>query len=346
MLRAAGAEALDLGLLMTEELDTNSEEDEEFYSFQHKLIHEYVAACYVARQVETNPTFLINAFTKCETIYEYIEVIGFCTYVLKSYGDIQHLNSFVAHITSRFSQKVFDQIENDTCMIKPQLRDSYSEILSVMLPVFGDQQFERESNFAEICQGFIHAASGPYRPPYILYAARHIQKGTTNSTERALLAYRSDWSDLIAALSLYSGITHLYLTEIGQSTHEYDDLFFDDEEDNDNRKKLSIPLIGAQSSHGITTIVKRHSIDFVQLSDSSLSDSDFIDLNKIMSSSFNFRHLAICHTHVGTFSEHLVSATNDKTLSNLTYLDLGTCGIPDSLIFCLVYSLFQCPNLK
>ncbi len=345
IIRAAGREALELGLLMTEELDVNSEEDEEYYSFQHKLIHEYVAACYVAKQVETNPTFLMDVFSTHEVIYQYIEVVGFCTHVLKSYADAQHVKLFVEHITERFSDNVFEQIENDSTAIKSDFRDRYSEILSVMLPAFGNGDSEREYNFTQMCKGFIHTASAPYRPPYLLYAAKHIQN-RKNSNERVLVAYRSDWSDLIAALSLYTGVTHLYLTEIGQATNEYDDLLFDDEDDNFNNKKLSIPIMDTQDIHDFIQVVEKHSIEGVRLFDSNLSDSDFIDLGKIMASSVPLRHLAICRTHLRKFSEHLVSSMNDRTFSRLTYLDLSECGIPDSVVCELVYGLNQCSDLE
>ncbi len=347
IIRAAGSEALELGLLMTEELDVNSEEDEEYYSFQHKLIHEYVAACYVAKQVETNPTFLRDVFTTYEVIFQYIEVVGFCTHVLKSYANAQHMKLFVEHITERFSDKVFEQIENDSTAIQSDFRDRYSEVLSVMLPAFGDGDSERECNFAQMCKGFIHTASAPYRPPYLLYAAKHIQN-SKSSNERVLIAYRSDWSDLIAALSLYTGITHLYLSEIGQATNEYDDLFFDDEDDNFNNKKLFIPIRDTDI-HDLTQVVEKHSIEGVRLFDSNLSDSDFIDLGKIITTSvpeLPLRYLAICRTQLRKFSEHLVSSMNDRTLSRLTYLDLGECGIPDSVVFELINSLNQCPDLE
>ncbi len=392
---------MELGLLMTEEHDVNSEEDEEYYSFQHKLIHEYVAACYVAKQVETNPTFLMDVFTTHEVIYQYIEVVGFCTHVLKSYANAKHMKLFVEHITERFSDKVFEQIENDCTAIQSDFRDRYSEILSVMLPAFGDGDSEREYNFTQMCRGFIHAAHGPYRPPYILYAAGTKQRNRQDSEDRALIIYRCDWSELMAALHLYTGLTHLYINEVGQSSHEYDDLFIDNEDDDERSKQLSIPLKNSPGDEDIIQVGKSHCLRTVWLSGSNLSDSEFRELGEIVVMSSRLRRLEVCNmiagnmadssgfrqglsmchelqhlvlpglkfketgnlcqtisklynltrldlsnTYLGMFANHVVSAMTNRALSKLTHLNLGACGIPDTAIFCIIYNLYRCPELR
>ncbi len=68
ILEAGGYEALNLGLLMAEEIDNNDEDDAELYSFQHKLIHEYVAACHIVSEIEKHPEMVSHYFPTCKAL--------------------------------------------------------------------------------------------------------------------------------------------------------------------------------------------------------------------------------------------------------------------------------------
>ena len=67
-----------LGLLFGCDVNNCEEEESELVSFQHKIIHEYIAALYITDQAEKDPTFLKKAFPDWIHVKNHIEVYRFC----------------------------------------------------------------------------------------------------------------------------------------------------------------------------------------------------------------------------------------------------------------------------
>ncbi len=83
------SDLLTLGLLFGEDVDATSSDLPEVLSFQHKLIHEMVAAYYIAEQVKTNPSFLKTAFPTWGEVRKHREVVKFtCGLLAQNAGPV------------------------------------------------------------------------------------------------------------------------------------------------------------------------------------------------------------------------------------------------------------------
>ncbi len=183
---------------MTEEGDVTSEQEMELFSFQHKLIHEYVAAHYVSKQIATNPEFLSENFRSTDDIFTHIELIGFCTDIVKN--NSSSLNLFIEHITRKYSDIIFRQQQQFG--FDYNFMYQFRAVLSAMMPAFG----KHECDFARLCKAYIH--TGAYNNHYCVYAV--------SNEKRVLILSMASVNDFFAALSFYSDVTNLHMDEFGK----------------------------------------------------------------------------------------------------------------------------------
>ncbi len=169
MLEAAGPEALELGLLMTEEQDMTSEDDEELYSFQHKLIHEFVAAQYIASKM-TNTDFLMENFVNSRDVENHVEVVCFCIDMAKSNAkDVQCL---VKYLTGKYAQTAVKLVDSGELSINEIYE--WQSALVPMIQAFSGSQEEKERQFIQATSIYIHAPL--FSQEYLLYISWN-QKG-------------------------------------------------------------------------------------------------------------------------------------------------------------------------
>ncbi len=169
VLEAAGPEALELGLLMTEEQDITSEDDEELYSFQHKLIHEFVAAQYIAGKM-TNTDFLKKNFVKSRDVENHIEVVCFCIDMASSNAkEVQYL---VKYLTGKYAQKAGRLMELGELGINEIYE--WQNALVPMVQAFNGSQEQKERQFIQATSIYIDTPL--FSPEYVLYISQS-QKG-------------------------------------------------------------------------------------------------------------------------------------------------------------------------
>ncbi len=169
MLEAAGPEALELGLLMTEEQDVTIEDDEELYSFQHKLIHEFVAAQYIASKM-TNTDFLMENFVTSRDIENHIEVVCFCIDMANS--NAKEVQCLVKYLTGKYAQKAGRLVDLGELGINEIYE--WQGALVPMVQAFSGSQEQKEMQFIKATSIYIHIPL--FSPEYLLYI-RQNQKG-------------------------------------------------------------------------------------------------------------------------------------------------------------------------
>ena len=198
------AEDLQVGLLMTEEADVMSEDDEELYSFQHKLIHEYVAACYIAQQIVENSDFLPLIFKTLDDILSNVEIVGFCAHIFKT--QLKARDHFIEHITNIYACIIFEEcVQKELITYVPDFLYDFAAVMSYLLPVFGSTQHERETEFTKVSRAFIKEE----QTQCYIYAS---QSSATIEDEKVLMFIAiSAINELYNRLSRYQGITHLHI---------------------------------------------------------------------------------------------------------------------------------------
>ena len=137
---------LELGLLMTEEPGVMEEEDEELYSFQHKLLHEYTAAIYVSKQVEENPHFLSQHFPTHADIYNYREVIAFCVHILRSQNALLPLERVICHVSNTFSGVVYDKLTKGKFEIEFNFKHQFETMFQVILEAMASRKLAKPTH--------------------------------------------------------------------------------------------------------------------------------------------------------------------------------------------------------
>ncbi len=102
---AESDEILQLGLLFGEDVDATTSDLPAVLSFQHKLIQEYVAALYIAEQVqmEDPSTFLTEAFPTWEKIENHREVVLFTCGILAD-TDASPITQHVAKVLNEHTK--------------------------------------------------------------------------------------------------------------------------------------------------------------------------------------------------------------------------------------------------
>ncbi len=97
---------LKLGLLFGQEADLETEDFPEVLSFQHKLIQEYLAAFYIAKQVENDRSYLETWFPDFSAINSHLEVLKF-TCGLLAISDATPVTNHAGHILANYALREF-----------------------------------------------------------------------------------------------------------------------------------------------------------------------------------------------------------------------------------------------
>ncbi len=137
---------LELGLLMTEEPGVMEEDDEELYSFQHKLLHEYTAAIYVSKQIEENPHFLSQHFPTHMDIYNYREVIAFCVHILRSQNASLPLKCVICYVCDTFSDVVYENLTNGKFEVEFNFKHQFETMFKVILEAMASRKLAKPTH--------------------------------------------------------------------------------------------------------------------------------------------------------------------------------------------------------
>ncbi len=105
---AESEDILKLGLLFGEDINATTEDFPAVLGFQHKLIQEYLAAVYIAKNVKLDPTgtFLREAFPTWHSIENHKEIVQFACGILAD----TNANAIINHIAR--VQHVYDELDN------------------------------------------------------------------------------------------------------------------------------------------------------------------------------------------------------------------------------------------
>ena len=103
--KVCGTEVFKLGLLFGCD-DNNEDDDSDWVSFQHKIIHEFIAAIYIVDQVSKNFDFLRRTFPSWTHIKTHIEVFRFCC----GYACEQYQMVFVNYFTTTMCDFTLDMM--------------------------------------------------------------------------------------------------------------------------------------------------------------------------------------------------------------------------------------------
>ncbi len=91
------ADLLKLGLLFGQDVDITTEGLPEILTFQHKLIQEYMAAIFVAKQIKADAAFLSKTFPTWKIIETHCEVLRFASGLLAEH-DAGPMANHIANI--------------------------------------------------------------------------------------------------------------------------------------------------------------------------------------------------------------------------------------------------------
>ena len=103
--KVCGTEVFKLGLLFGCD-DNNDDDDSDWVSFQHKIIHEFIAAIYIVDQVNKNPDFLRTTFPSWTHIKNHTEIFRFCC----GYACEQYQRLFVNYFTTTMCDFTMDMM--------------------------------------------------------------------------------------------------------------------------------------------------------------------------------------------------------------------------------------------
>ena len=102
---------MNLGLLIGDGNDIpGGETESSFLSFHHALVHEFVAAIHVCKEVEKDVKFLETAFPDWQTIKQLEEVCSFCAGLIKSEYKT-HLVEYLCKVTLNHGLQI--RLENN-----------------------------------------------------------------------------------------------------------------------------------------------------------------------------------------------------------------------------------------
>ncbi len=310
---------------MTEEGDVTSEQEVELFSFQHKLIHEYVAAHYVARQIALNPDFLYLTL-KSHEMHDHIEVLGFCSDIVKN--DSQILKSLIDQVSRVYSDAIVTNITDTKLNCGGLFGARFREVIDAMLSAFVGKG---EAEFVKFSKAFIHM--GAHSQHYCIYAAREV---TPAVYERILIMSMASLNDFKAALSFYSGLTHIYLNDVGieLETHAQPQPIFVHERgkiivlsaEREHTKPLPIPNQGANTD--FQNLGKRHRVQMISLDNTrphQVSTNILLDMMRFVTGCEHLQKVAVTKlpSSIGkSYIEVLVAAVEAQKCPQLKEVDL------------------------
>ena len=100
---------MDLGLLFADE-EEMTQDDNEWVSFPHKIIHEYIAACYLVQESAKDVKILLQLFPTWKDIKRHEEVYYFC---IGSSSNARQASVFLRYFSASLSLKIMEKIKND-----------------------------------------------------------------------------------------------------------------------------------------------------------------------------------------------------------------------------------------
>ncbi len=293
---------------MTEEPDITSEEDdEEIFSFQHKLIHEFVAALYISNAITTDSDFLNTNFVRCRDIEKHIEVICFCINI--SRVNTKSAQSLVKYITGKFADRLCNQIDKGEVLNMNELYEIQST-LSPMLQAYTGGPEVKQWKFIQASSVYVNTYLDLGNPSYSLYVSHtDINKG-----ERNFLMIQNSSRRKLAICDSYQGN---YSTDPeGQCRSEY----FKGLERLTNLQKICLNKCEIPDTALKSLITK---LSVITLKSCDLSGS-----------------------RLGTNVQHLTEAMKVGLLGSMDTCNLNDCAIPASALVNFISELHQWPNLR
>ena len=135
---------MDLGLLFGNEEET-TEEENEWLSFPHKIIHEYIAAYYLVREIAKNQETLERFFPKWKSIKRHEEVYNFC---IGCSSDAEQASVFTRHFCDVLSETMIWNVQSG------QIELCHSRIYKIDTIVGKNTEMRDYSDKAELTQVF------------------------------------------------------------------------------------------------------------------------------------------------------------------------------------------------
>ena len=122
-----------LGLLFGEDVYATTTDVPEVFSFQHKLIQEYLAAVYIAENINQDvcAAFIADVFPTWEQILNHKEVVQFTCGLLAT-TDASPLTNHVAKVLSECIQNRIDEATVDLELTLPPTHDSIAENINLL----------------------------------------------------------------------------------------------------------------------------------------------------------------------------------------------------------------------
>ncbi len=88
------------------------EEGNEWLSFPHKIIHEYIAACYLLRRISEEPQILPSLFPTWRDLKRHEEVYNFCIGCSSGAKMVGYSDLLVGYFCSAFSYSIIENVKN------------------------------------------------------------------------------------------------------------------------------------------------------------------------------------------------------------------------------------------
>ncbi len=299
---AESPEVLQLGLLFGEDINATTEDLPAVLSFQHKLLHEYLAAVYIAEnaQLHNTSTFLAEAFPTWEKIQNHREVVQFACGILAE-NEASSITNHVAKVLGQFACKQLN------AGMKPAIL-SYRDI---SLPLL--ESFEKEGN--------VSSTVNPYLCRYP--ACGHSLAQLLDSTEVIFI----DGVDDNDKLQLKSGSGEIFLKIKLQEV--------DSERVNRLWQALHCIPTNVTALHhevknvNVTKLRHFSKLKYLCLRDCSCSETEMQDLAKSIMSWAPQPQLRYCKLWWVPIPRELMTALH--TCPYLVYLDLSECHLTNNL---------------
>ncbi len=142
------------------------EEDDKWVSFPHKIIHEYIAACYLVEEIANSHKMLEELFPKWKSIKRHEEVYNFCI------GCSKNASVFIEHFCEVLSETIISNVQNgqielchsrmykmDTVTAKNDEMRGYSdkaELTQVLAAICRESRVHGTACMNPVCNEYMH----------------------------------------------------------------------------------------------------------------------------------------------------------------------------------------------
>ncbi len=167
-MKEVGNNALELGLLFGNE-EEMMEGENEWLSFPHKIIHEYIAACYLVQDIKKNGKILRKLFPTWKDIKRHEEVYNFCIGCSSDAGQasvlIRHFCAVLSETMIRKVKLCWDTLchsgiyKIDTQSGQSEERKGHSdkaELTQVFSAISGEARPHENTCTNPVCNEYIH----------------------------------------------------------------------------------------------------------------------------------------------------------------------------------------------